>query len=156
AATIRKLSARLTDLVAGAPRLGEIVTLVDEAHTLVEEAGWRLREYAEKMVFDPSRLEQVDERLIEIGKLKRKYGDTIEAILAAHDAAVGELADLDLGEEGLTKLAANTAEAERAARQAAGALSKSRRAAAKRLESRIVDELGALGMKDARFAARFA
>ena len=156
ATTIRKLSARLTDLIAVDPRLGEIAALVDEAHTLVEEAGWRLREYAEKMVFDPARLEQVDERLVEIGKLKRKYGDTIEAILAAHDAATRELADLDLGEEGLAKLAADSAEAERGARQAAVALSKSRRAAAKRLESRIVEELGALGMKDARFAARFA
>src|ERR1051325_244470 len=60
ATTIRKLSARLTDLIAVDPRLGEIAALVDEAHTLVEEAGWRLREYAEKMVFDPSRLAEVD------------------------------------------------------------------------------------------------
>src|SRR5437660_2516397 len=156
AATIRKLSARLADLVATDPRLVDITKLVDEAHTLVEEAGWRLREYAEKVVFDPSRLEEVDDRLVEIGKLKRKYGDSIEAILAFHGAAARELADLDLGEEGLAKLEADTAGAERAARQSAAALSKSRRAAATRLESRVAEELGVLGMKDARFEARFA
>ena len=155
AATIRKLSTRLTDLVATDPRLGDIAKLVDEAHTLVEEAGWRLREYAEKMVFDPARFEEVDNRLVEIGKLKRKYGDSIESILAFHDGAVRELADLDLGEEGLAKLESDTVQAERAARQSAAALSKSRRAAAKRLESRVGDELGALGMKDARFETRF-
>ena len=156
AATIRKLSARLADLVATDPRLVDITKLVDEAHTLVEEAGWRLREYAEKVVFDPSRLEEVDDRLVEIGKLKRKYGDSIEAILLFHGAAARELADLDLGEEGLAKLEADTAGAERAARQSAAALSKSRRAAATRLESRVAEELGVLGMKDARFEARFA
>src|SRR5438094_131860 len=89
-------------------------------------------------------------------KLARKYGDSIEAILAFHGAAARELADLDLGEEGLAKLEADTAGAERAARQSAAALSKSRRAAATRLESRVAEELGVLGMKDARFEARFA
>src|SRR5262249_5980589 len=58
ATTVRKLSARLTELLDTDPRLEEIVKLVDEAYTLVEEAGWRLREYAEKLVFDPERLEE--------------------------------------------------------------------------------------------------
>ena len=122
-ATISKLSVRLTELVATDPRLGEIAKLVDEAHTLVEEAGWRLREYAEKVVFDPERLEEVEDRLAEIGKLKRKYGDSIEAILAFHTSAERELADLDLGEEGLAALEAETATAEREALEAAAALS---------------------------------
>ncbi|MET0153306.1 MAG: DNA repair protein RecN [Candidatus Binatia bacterium] len=156
ASTVRKLSARLVELVDTDPRLGEIAKLVDEAYTLVEEAGWRLREYAEKLVFDPDRLEEVDDRLVEIGKLKRKYGDSIDAVLAFHDDAARELADLDLGEEGLAALEAEAAEAEKAARATAAALSKSRRAAAKRLEGRVRGELGELGMKDARFEVRFA
>jgi DNA repair protein RecN (Recombination protein N) len=156
ASTVRKLSARLTELMGTDPRLDEIAKLVDEAYTLVEEAGWRLREYAEKLVFDPERLEEVDNRLVEIAKLKRKYGDSIDAILALRETAVRELADLDLGEEGLAALEAEAAAAEKAARDAAMALSKSRRASAKRLEGRVRGELGELGMKDARFEARFA
>jgi DNA repair protein RecN (Recombination protein N) len=156
AATIARVSARLRDLVAVDARLGEIAKLVDEAHTLVEEAGWRLREYAGKVVSDPARLEEVDNRLVEIGKLKRKYGDSIAAILAFQDAAARELADLDLGEEGLAKLEAETAQAETSARSAAAELAKSRRAAARRLESRVAEELRALGMNDARLSARFA
>jgi DNA repair protein RecN (Recombination protein N) len=156
ASTVRKLSARLAELLKTDPRLGEIAKLVDEAYTLVEEAGWRLREYAEKLVFDPERLEEVDNRLVEIAKLKRKYGDSIDAILALREAAIRELADLDLGEEGLAALEAEAAAAEQAARDAAVVLSKSRRAAAKRLEGRVRGELGELGMKDARFQTRFA
>ena len=156
ASTVRKLSARLGELVDTDPRLGEIAKLVDEAYTLVEEAGWRLREYAEKLVFDPERLEEVDGRLLELSKLKRKYGDSIDAILALRDAAVRELGDLDLNEEGLAALEGEAATTEKAAREAAAALSKSRRGAAKRLEGRVRGELGELGMKDARFEVRFA
>jgi DNA repair protein RecN (Recombination protein N) len=156
AATIRKLSSRLGELVETDPRLGEIAKLVEESSTLVEEAGWRLREYAEKIVVDPEQLEGVEDRLVEIGKLKRKYGESVDAILAFQAAAAGELADLDLGEEGLAALEAETAGAETVAWQAAAALTQSRRAAGKRLQSRIVEELAALGMKDARFEVRFA
>jgi DNA repair protein RecN (Recombination protein N) len=156
ASTVRKLSARLAELMDTDPRLGEIAKLVDEAYTLVEEAGWRLREYAEKLVFDPERLEEVDNRLVEITKLKRKYGDSIDAILALREAGIRELADLDLGEEGMAALEAEAAAAAKAARDAAMALSKSRRAAAKRLEGRVRGELGELGMKDARFEVGFA
>ncbi len=144
------------ELVETDPRLGEIAKLVEESSTLVEEAGWRLREYAEKIVVDPQQLEAVENRLVEIGKLKRKYGESVDAILAFQAAAARELADLDLGEEGLAALEAETAGAENAARQAAAALTQSRRAAGKRLQSRIVEELAALGMKDARFEVRFA
>lgn len=153
--SLRKLSARLADLVATDPRLDEIGKLVDEAHTLALEAGWRLREYAEKVVYDPERLEQIDNRLVEIGKLRRKYGDTVEAVLEFHARARGELADLDLGEEGLAAIERDTRAAEERAREEAAALSKSRRAAARRLSSEIVRELAALGMDGARFEARF-
>jgi DNA repair protein RecN (Recombination protein N) len=156
AATLGKLAGRLGELTATDPRLGEVARLVDEAHTLVEEAGWRLREYGEKVVFDPQRLEQVENRLAEIGKLKRKYGESIQAVLGFLDAAASELADLDLGEEGMAALERETEAAAHAAREAAAALSKSRRSAARRLESQTVAELGALGMRDAQFEVRFA
>jgi len=156
AATLGKIAGRLGELTGTDPRLGDVAKLVDEAQTLVEEAGWRLREYAEKVVFDPQRLEAVENRLAEIGKLKRKYGDSIEAVLSFLDAAARELADLDLGEEGTAALERETEAAARAAREAAATLSKSRRSAARRLESQIAAELGALGMKDARFEVRFA
>jgi DNA repair protein RecN (Recombination protein N) len=156
AATLGKIAGRLGELTETDPRLGDVAKLVDEAHTLVEEAGWRLREYAEKVVFDPQRLEAVENRLAEIGKLKRKYGDSIEAVVSFLDVAARELADLDLGEEGMAALERETEAAARAAREAAATLSKSRRSAARRLESQITAELGALGMKGARFEARFA
>lgn len=154
--TLRKLSARFADLASIDPRLAEMAKLIEEAHTLVEEAGWRLREYAEKIVLDPTRLDEVDNRLVEIGKLKRKYGESVEAILEFYASAERELADIDLSEEGLAALEGDAAAAEHAASDAAAALSESRRSAAGSFAARIVEELAALGMKEARFQPHFA
>lgn len=152
---VKKVAQRLHDLLEIDPRLEEIVKLLDEAATVVEEAGWRLREYAGKVTVDPEGLEAVEERLVRISKLKRKYGDSIEKILAHKEAADRELRDLDLGEEGIEALERERAAAERSALEAAAALSKSRHAAAKALERKVRSELESLGMTEARFEVRF-
>ncbi|MGH7858478.1 MAG: DNA repair protein RecN, partial [Candidatus Binatia bacterium] len=65
------------------------------------------------------------------------------------------LQDLDMGEEGIEALEKNRAAAEKAAREAGMALGRSRRAAAKKLESRLAAELAELGMKGAKVEVRF-
>lgn len=155
AGAVKKVAQRLHDLVAIDQRLEEIVKLLDEASVVVEEAGWRLREYAGSMVRDPDQLETIDERLVLISKLKRKYGESIESILAHKEAADRELRDLDLGEEGIAALEQERGAAENEARKVATMLSKSRRTAARRLEAKLTSELSSLGMSDARFEVRF-
>jgi DNA repair protein RecN (Recombination protein N) len=155
AGAIKKVANRLRDLVPIDARLEEITKLADDAAALAEEAGWRLREYAESVTVDPDRLETIEQRLVLIDKLRRKYGGSVEAILAHQAQAERELADLDLGAEGLEKLETERAAAEKSARAAAAELAKARRAAAARMETRLARELGELGMKDARFEVRF-
>ncbi|MGH7821761.1 MAG: AAA family ATPase, partial [Candidatus Binatia bacterium] len=82
AAAVGKVAQRLEDLVTIDPRLGDIAKLLDEASNVVGEAGFRLREYAGRIAFDPERLEAVELRLALILKLRRKYGESIEEILA--------------------------------------------------------------------------
>jgi DNA repair protein RecN (Recombination protein N) len=153
--TLKRIAQRLGDLVATDPRLEEMTKLLDEASTAVEEAGWRLREYAGKVACDPERLEAVELRLARIARLKRKYDKSVEEILAYKESADRELADLDLGEEGVQALEVEREVAERAAMEAVRALSKSRRAAAKPLEKRLEAELASLGMSGTRFEVRF-
>lgn len=155
AGAVKKVAQRLAELVAVDPRLEEIAKLLDEASSVVEEAGWRLREYAGKVTFDPERLDAAENRLARIVRLKRKYGDSVGEILEYREKAQRELADLDLGDEGIAQLERDGEAAEREARKAAAALSKSRRMAAKKLEQRLVDELADLGMKSARFQIAF-
>ena len=156
AAALKKVAQRLRELATTDPRLADIGKLADDGAALAEEAGWRLREYADDVNVDPERLEVIGERLLRIERLKKKYGGSIEAILAAGEAAARELADLDLGSEGLERLEAERAAAEKAAVAAATELSRSRKAAGKKLEARLAAELAELGMKDARIEVRFA
>ena len=155
AGALKKVAQRLRDLAATDPRLDEIAKLAEDGAALAEEAGWRLRDYAGDVTVDPDRLAAIEERLVKIDRLKKKHGGTVDAILAAGEAAEREVADLDLGSEGLERLEAERAAAEKQALIAAAELSRARKAAAKKLESRIAGELAELGMKDARIEVRF-
>jgi DNA repair protein RecN (Recombination protein N) len=156
ATTVKKVAQRLGELVSVDPRLEEVVKLLDEGGALLEDAGWRLREYAERVTFDPDRLEQVETRLARLERLKRKYAGSLAEILSRKEEIDRELADLDLGEEGLAALEHERSRAEGRVRDAAAALSESRRAAARRLESRVHDELAGLGLAGARLEVRFS
>jgi DNA repair protein RecN (Recombination protein N) len=156
ASAVKRVAQRLSELVSIDRRLEEIAGLLEEAARLLEEAGFRLRDYGRRISFDPERLEAVEERLARIAALKRKYGGSVEEILAHSRAVEQELADLDLGEEGVAALGAERAAAERAAEEMARRLSEARRAAARRLEERLAAELAGLGMAGARVEVRFA
>ena len=71
--------------------------MLAEATALVEEVGRSLRAYAEAVEAHPARLVEVEERLELIRSLQRKYGDTIEAVLAYSAAAAEELDGLTRG-----------------------------------------------------------
>ncbi len=67
----------------------------------IEDAGYRLRSYAESIAHDPRALDEAEMRLATLDALKRKYGLSLEAVLDAREAAELELDALDAGEAGL-------------------------------------------------------
>jgi DNA repair protein RecN (Recombination protein N) len=117
----------------------------------VRDLAQSLRDYLEGIEFNPRRLEQVEERLDLIHRLKRKYGSAVEAILAfGQDARVklerithaGErVAELEAEQNGLLEKLGGLA----------GALSTLRKAAAQELGRMVEGELGDLQMPGARF-----
>jgi DNA repair protein RecN (Recombination protein N) len=136
------------------PRLQGVVDACEAAMVSVEDAAAQLRDYREGVAFDPERLEQVEGRLHEIGKLKRKYGGSIAEILACAKSAEEELQRLtgseQRGQEGERELA--TLE-ETLARRAAD-LTARRKATAERLAKAVQEELQALKMEKAAFAVQ--
>ena len=111
----------------------------------------RLRALRDRSAFDPERLEAIDARLDILTKLKRKYGEGEEAILAYGDRIRTELGLMDRREELIEALNARVARLAAEAGSEALALSELRREAAVRLERLIQRELRALGMEKARF-----
>ena len=131
--------------------LEDVVRVLGEAAIQVKEAGYEVRDYAESMEFDPRLLDKMQGRMDVIDKLRRKYGATIEDILAYYDKCQQELADIENYDEDIARLQEAVAGAKAAARQAADGVTELRRKAAEDLSGAIEGHLTALGMPDARF-----
>ena len=155
-AQARAAQRRVEELIRIDGQLAEVGELLKPAVIALEEAGRTLRDYASRLEADPARLERVETRLAAIDKLKRKYGASIDEILAfladvqAKVRTVESASELRAAIEVRRKKLAMEYEA------AAGKLTAVRKQAAGRLEKRIEQELGALAMAGTTFRVAFS
>lgn len=131
------------------------VDLVVAALANLEEANRELRRSGERVHFEPGALEQLEDRLAEIHRLKRKYNGTIAEILDKQAAKEAELEALDRGEEEIPAMERAFENVRQAAWDAAASLSQQRRGAAKRFKKEMEKGLKDLGMPDTTFEVRF-
>jgi len=151
------------EVSAGLARLAELDPGLEEQHKTVEaityqlqEAAGALRSYREGIDYDPARLRQVEERLDLIHDLQRKYGDSIEEILAFAVSAGEELDGLAHSEERIEELQDRERLLLGEIANLATQLSQARQHAAESLAQGIEAELRELGMEKARFAVSIA
>jgi DNA repair protein RecN (Recombination protein N) len=115
----------------------------------LQELAVELRGYAEGIEAEPGRLEQVEERLDALERLKRKHGGSIESVLAHADHCRAEIETIEGAGERTDRLEANLAEAMRKRTDLGGQLSEVRAKSARRLEKRVATELDQLAMSGA-------
>lgn len=130
---------------------GTVQGLEDLSYTLAE-AVREVRGYREVVEFDPRRQRQVEERLGLIHSLKRKYGDSIEEVLAYAEAARRELDGITHRGERIEELEAEEERLLREVGEKAARLSQARQEAAGRLAAEVERHLADLNMGRARFA----
>jgi DNA repair protein RecN (Recombination protein N) len=135
--------------------LGPIRTLVEQALAELEEAGAQLGRYVRTLAPDPARLEAVERRLAELARLQKKYGRSVEDVIARREEIAHELALASEGAEGVAALTAAAGDAERDASDWATRLSAARRRAAGTLERAVESEFRQVALEEARFAVRF-
>ena len=111
--------------------------------------------YAEALEADPARLEEIEARLHLLSRLKRKYGDSVERILAHREKIGRELGRLSVSEDELAGLHEEVGTLRQAFVKEAAVLSKARRALAEGFERQVVRHLHSLAMEKARFEVRF-
>jgi DNA repair protein RecN (Recombination protein N) len=117
----------------------------------IEEAERDLVRYQDSIEFNPERLAQIEERLELLRTLKRKYGDTIEEILAYGKETADKLDTLENSEERGNQLSAEIERADAELRRLSADLSKQRHKAAEEFEEITLSELRDLAMEKARF-----
>jgi DNA repair protein RecN (Recombination protein N) len=116
----------------------------------MQELAAELRGYAEGIEAEPGRLEQVEERLEALDRLKRKHGGAIESVLAHAEHCRAEIATIEGAGEATERLEAHLAKAQRERTDLAGRLSEVRAKAARRLEKSVAAELDQLAMGGAK------
>lgn len=135
----------------------------ERAHDQVAEAVYALESVAgdlydlrEESGVDPKRLEEIEARLDLLGRLKRKYGATTQAMIAFAEAARAELSEIEHADERKDRLQKEEKALRAALHEAASALTASRRALADACRAQVLSELEDLGMRGARFEVSFA
>lgn len=130
----------------------------EQAELLLEglsELAAGLRDYLESIEFNPQRLDQVEERLNLIHNLKRKYGESIPAVLAFAAEARRQLEAIAHAGERIAELEAEEKRLLNQLVQEGGVLSRRRHAAAQTLAQAVEAELENLNMSGARFQVDF-
>jgi DNA repair protein RecN (Recombination protein N) len=157
-----KLTASVTDTLVAIRKNIEQAATIDDALLPIAErigsAGFELEDlasalerYREEIPMDPTRLEWISGRLAELKQLRRKYGPTLEEVLAFADKAEAELALLDSLDEEIAQAELRLEEISTEALLRATELSQARREAARKLEVGMEQELASLSFNQALF-----
>lgn len=154
-ASLRIVWKRLEELHALDPRVAPYLEPREAIKSQLEDLAYFLRGYGADIDASPQRLQEVEDRLALLERLKRKYGPTLGEVLDRQRALRAELAALERSEERTAELETALAAAERTFLAEARALSKARREAAGRFTRALERALGELAMPRTRAEVRF-
>jgi DNA repair protein RecN (Recombination protein N) len=146
---------RVAELAELDPQFKPFLDARDGIKSQLEDLAGFLRKYADSIEASPERLQQIEERLALLERLKRKYGPTLADVIARRDALKRELADLSRGDERIAELEREAAAARSAFLVAAEKLSKERRRIAKGFAGQLESLVAELAMERTRFDIRF-
>jgi DNA repair protein RecN (Recombination protein N) len=119
---------------------------IEPALIAIQDVAYSLRDYLGRVEANPARLEEIEVRLEAIDKLKRKYGKSVEEILAFQDDVTRKIAEVENAGERLEELKCEQKKLAAQYERAAGELSARRKAGALDLAQRVERELKPLAM----------
>ena len=147
--SLRAAHRQVEELARYEPKFQEALAALESARISVEDVGATLRDYAGGIHASPEHLAKVEDRLALLDRLKRKYGPSLDEVIQFRAEASRKLSEVENKDEILCKLRGQLAQAAEEYLRAAQALSKTRTAAARRLEKMVESEINDLAMKSA-------
>jgi DNA repair protein RecN (Recombination protein N) len=151
---VRMAMKRLDDMSRIDSSLAQVSQMLEPAKIAIQEVSDTLRDYLSRLEANPARLEEIETRLAALDKLKRKYGGTVEEVLAFLESVRTSIAAVETAGERMTALASDRARIAREYEEISTRLTAQRRAAAKTLSRRVEDELKPLAMERTIFEVR--
>ena len=138
------------------PSFREYLEGLESARAVLEDLSFTLRDFADRLEFSPSRLAEIEDRLAELSRLKRKYGGSIAASLQHLARAEDRLRQIETSDERERELNAAVGEARERYLELAGRLHKERVRAAKKFEAAVEKGIAEVAIDNAQFQVQVA
>jgi DNA repair protein RecN (Recombination protein N) len=151
---IKKAGSKVTDISIIDESMRVTLDAINSASASIEDAALTLRDYVGRISFDPERLNEIEERLDLIGRLKRKYGNTISEILKYKEEVDRELDSIERAGERISELEREGERLKAKGLKVAETLSEKRKKGSDELTKKVEKELSDLGMKKAIFEVK--
>jgi DNA repair protein RecN (Recombination protein N) len=146
---LKRITSSITELSAIDHSLQDTAVLLEETYLQLEDAAITLRDYSSRIESDPAALQQIDDRIDQLGRLKKKYAPTEEEILVYKAGIDAELDQLHGREQSRHALEAERDNLEEELKQLGGELTAGRIQAATKLKHALESEAHQLAMKGA-------
>lgn len=158
AASAQELLQRAAEAMEGIagidPRYEALSGRLREMYYSVQDVGYELQDILDHLTFDPAKIDKISERLDQIDRLERKYGPSLEDVIAFGERAGARLEELRASDERVEERRAALKRVDAELKTACEALTQSRRALADGLSRAVMEQLGDLGMAKTRFEIR--
>lgn len=154
AVTLEKAQRKVTELSDFESQFADYAEGIKSARAVVEDLAFAVRDFSGRLEFSPERLNEIENRLAEITRLKRKYGDSVEAILEhlrVSDKRLQNIETAEFREEDLKR-----ALAEKRSKYVAAAekLHERRVVAGERFSTAVETDLKDVALEKAKFEVR--
>ncbi|MFZ0797795.1 MAG: DNA repair protein RecN [Terriglobales bacterium] len=145
--SLRAAQKHVEELIRYEPKFQEALAALESARISVEDVGATLRDYAGGIQASPERLAEIEERLALLDRLKRKYGATLEQVIAFGEDIRRKLSEMENKDQVLLELRGMLALAADEYRKAARNVSRKRIEAGRKLEKLVEAEINDLAMR---------
>ncbi|MCU1304654.1 MAG: replication and repair protein RecN [Candidatus Sulfotelmatobacter sp.] len=145
--SLRSAQKQIEELARYEPKFQEALAALETARISVEDVGATVRDYAGGIHASPEHLAEVEDRLAALDRLKRKYGPTLEDVIAFGADVALKLSEIENKDEILRALRSDLAKASEEYLRASRSLSKKRQDAARKLEKLVESQINDLAMK---------
>ena len=124
---------------------------IESSRAVLEDLSFSLREFGDKLEFSPTRLTHIEDRLVELTRLKRKYGGSLQSVMEHLAGAEDRLRAIETSDQRQEELNQFLQEAEANYLAHARQLQTARKRAAKKLEQAVEKSIREVAMENGRF-----
>ena len=148
---LRQAMKRVEELAQYESTFGDYREGLESASAVLEDLAFSLRDFSDKLEFSPRRLAEIENRLAEISRVKRKYGGSPESALEHLARSQDRLRQVEHSAEREMELTTELASARAHYLERAGKLHRERMRAAKKFEQSVEQGLAEVAMESAKF-----